>query len=79
MKDNIYKTALTAHIKNDNHIMDFDNCKVIDREQNLRKRHTLEALHIQTNDTCNFRRDTEKISSIYNTIINNKNTENNRT
>lgn len=33
------------------------------------KRNTLEALHIITNNTCNYRRDTEEISHLYTDIL----------
>lgn len=62
--------ALAEHYRNFGHDMDFQKTKILDRERNLDKRRTLEALHIWTNEnTCNERTDTDGISKIYSDIL----------
>lgn len=58
-------TALVKHYEKDGHSPDFSNVKILDYEQNLSKRLTIESLYILSNNTYNQRRETENISNTY--------------
>lgn len=62
-------TALVAHFADEGHTPNFDEVKILDKEQNYWRRTTLEALHICNENTYNFRRDTNKISSYYSPLL----------
>jgi hypothetical protein len=61
------KTALATHHFNGfpNHKFDFKNVKIIDKEKNGDKRNISEMVHIKLSNSCNFRTDTNKLSSHY--------------
>lgn len=62
--------ALAGHYRDTGHNMNFQRTTILDKEINLGKRQTLEALHIWTNEnTCNARTDTDGISRIYSDIL----------
>lgn len=62
-------TALVHHYYEAGHVPDTDKISVLEVEHNYAKRKVLESLHILTNPTMNFRRDTENISSVYSSLI----------
>lgn len=64
-------TALVAHFADLGHTPDFDNVKILSKEQNYSRRTTLESLHICNEKSYNFRRDTRNISSIYAPLLQN--------
>lgn len=66
------KTALSTHCANENHQPNFDNTRVLQRENNYHKRLTLEMLHINnvpTTKRINYKTDTENIAHIYKHLI----------
>lgn len=63
------RTALVKHFITDEHIPDFDNASVIDYEKNNNKRNVLEALHIVSNKTYNYRRDTAGVCKFYHDLL----------
>lgn len=62
-------TAIVSHFETLGHIPMFDKVKVLAREAALGKRLTLESLHIASNNTYNFRRDTEGTSASYRALL----------
>ena len=66
------KTAVVTHYQDTGHTLNFEETKIIDREEHLQKRLILEACHIWKNgdNTINFRTDLNNINSIYINIIN---------
>lgn len=66
-------TALVAHFSDEGHTPNFENVEILDIEQNYWKRCTLESLHICTQNSYNFRRDTRNISPIYSDLLQNYN------
>lgn len=62
-------TAVVYHYYDAAHVPDTDNISVLAVEHNKTKRKILEALHIMTNKTMNFRRDTENISVVYKSLL----------
>lgn len=68
---NVASTALMDHCKETGHTPNFDNVSILDRAQHYGRRLTKEALHIQTEKSMNHKRDSDKISSIYCSVINN--------
>ena len=69
---NANKTALVNHHHTTGHNFNFDNFKILDKEQNMNKRLILEACYIwkRRDKTINFRTDTQNINSIYTSLIN---------
>lgn len=66
------QTALVRHFE-DGHAPDFDNVSILMIEPNYSKRTVLESLNILTNDTMNFRLDTNDISKFYHSLLNIRN------
>ena len=64
-------TALAQHCAELQHVPDFDNIRILDREKRLSTRFTLESLRIQQKltKTINTKEDTDNISSIYVTAL----------
>lgn len=62
-------SALVAHFADNGHTPNFDDVKILSKEQNYGRRITLEALHICNENTYNFRRDTRNISAIYSPLL----------
>ncbi|XP_065369064.1 uncharacterized protein LOC135961492 [Calliphora vicina] len=64
-------TALSLHVKECNHKMDFDNIKILDREQKENKRYTLEGLRIQQkiHNTMDTREDKDNTKLQYSAAI----------
>lgn len=62
------QTALVRHFQ-DGHAPDFDNVSILMTESNAFKRKVLESLSILTNNSVNFRQDTENISKIYHSLL----------
>ncbi|XP_065368892.1 uncharacterized protein LOC135961324 [Calliphora vicina] len=64
-------TALSLQVKECNHKMDFDNIKILDREQKENKRYTLESLRIQQkiHNTMNTKEDKDNTKLQYSAAI----------
>ena len=66
------RSVLHEHIANTNHKIDFNNIKILDQEQNLKKRLLSEMLHIHSqHNSLNRQFDTNFLKSEYKTFINN--------
>lgn len=64
------KTALALHHFNNNHIFDFQNSKILDKEINFIKRNLSEMIFITLhNNTTNLRSDTQNLSTLYKGIL----------
>lgn len=63
------QTALVRHFQ-DGHGPDFDNVSILMMEPNEFKKRVLESLNILTNNSVNFRCDTENVSIIYHSLLN---------
>ena len=67
---NSNSTALALHAHKFKHNFDFSKVKILEHEQNIKKRLLLEMIHIQKNkNSINFRTDIENLSDIYFNII----------
>lgn len=68
-------TALSQHMIEEDHIADFDNVTILDKENRTTTRYTLESLRIQQKitTTMNHKEDLDNISSIYSVAISNNN------
>lgn len=62
-------TALVSHVSETKHSFDFSNACVLDTEQYLGRRLLMESLQIYCHDTVNKRRDIEKISQTYASVL----------
>lgn len=62
-------TALVHHYYESGHVPDTDKISILEVEHNHAKRRVLEALHIMTKQSMNFRTDTDNISSVYRSSI----------
>ena len=70
VKNKENKTGLAEHAITYKHSFHFKNTKIIDIENNLKKRLNLEMIHIQKeNSTINYKTDIENLRAIYNNII----------
>ena len=72
--NNINKTALITHCKENNHEPDFDSTKIIAQENKYTPRLTLEMLHISNtpaDNRINYKSDTDNCTQAYRKIINN--------
>lgn len=75
----IPRTALTDHFHTSNHYPNFSAVKILGTQPHFSKRLTLEALHIYSENTYNFKRDTENLVTMYCALIDdNKNKSNNK-
>ncbi|XP_044751492.1 uncharacterized protein LOC123311526 isoform X2 [Coccinella septempunctata] len=63
--------ALAQHCHDNQHMMNFNNIQILEREKNYRKRTFLEMFHIKKNleNVVNSRSDIKNISSIYTFLI----------
>lgn len=68
----IAKTALVDHCIKEGHQPNFGAAEVLARAEHYSRRLTMEALHIINENSINFKRDTDNISPIYCSIINDK-------
>ena len=67
---NSNSTALAQHAYKFKHNFDFKEVKILEHEQNLKKRLCLEMIHIQkSNNSINFTTDIENLSDIYFNIM----------
>ena len=74
--NNINKTALITHCKENNHEPDFDNTKIVAQENKYTQRLTLEMLHIlntPADNRINYKSDTDNCAQAYRKIITNIN------
>ena len=70
VKNEENKTALAENAITYEHSVYFKNTKILDFENNLKKRLILEMIHIQKeNSIINYKTDTENLSAIYYNII----------
>ena len=70
VKNKEKKTALAEHAITYKHSFDFKNTKILDFENNLKKRLILKMIHIQKeNSSINYKTDIENLSAIYYNII----------
>ena len=65
------KTALVEHFHELDHYPDFKSVSTLGFQRNLSKRLTVEALHIQSHNTYNVKRDTDHMTSVFSNIIEN--------
>lgn len=65
-------TALAQHAKDTSHQMDFENVKILDKEQKTNKRYTLESLRIQQRikNSINTKEDKDNIKLQYSIALN---------
>ena len=63
------KTALAHHHFDTGHQFDFENVRVLDYEQNYKKRIVSEMIHINLCDSVNLKTDTQNLSNIYSNIL----------
>ena len=69
VKNKENKTAFAEHAITYKHSFDFKNTKILDIENNLKRRLFLAMIHIQKeNSTINYKTDRENLSAIYNII-----------
>ncbi|XP_075157659.1 uncharacterized protein LOC142230926 [Haematobia irritans] len=69
---NTTKTALAGHCARNNHTPNFDDVRILERENNYSKRFTLETLHINNvpaSKRMNFKVDTENIAHCYRHLL----------
>lgn len=65
-----HKTALKGHAISNKHSFNFDECRILDVEQNLKKRLLKEACYITiNNNSCNNRSDCDNISHMYSGML----------
>ena len=70
VKNKENKTALAEHATTYKHSFDFNNTKILDTENNIKKRLLLEMIYIEKeNSSINYKTDIENLSAIYNNII----------
>ena len=69
VENQIRRTALTIHAKEEKHVFDFDNTSILAREDNTRKRKLLEVINITRNNTVNYKTDTANLCTVYKIII----------
>ena len=66
----VHKSAITDHATTENHIIDWEGTKIIDREGNKRKRHVKEAIWIRrTRGAINRDAGSYELSHLYDTVI----------
>jgi len=67
----VNKTALaTHHFKEENHNFDFDNARIVDRENNWLKRNISEMIQIELNtNNINFKTDTQNLNPHYKNLL----------
>jgi hypothetical protein len=65
------KSAITDHASQNNHIINWDSAKIIDREQDRSARHITEAIHIRRHGTTTMNRDegAYQLTHIYDQVI----------
>ncbi|XP_044757911.1 uncharacterized protein LOC123316054 [Coccinella septempunctata] len=66
---NFNKTALTLHQMTTGHKFNFEDVKILDREEVGYRRNISEMIHIKRNYTVNHREDVQHLSMIYNNIL----------
>jgi len=71
VKNKKTNTGLASHVKEENHSMNINNVKILDKERNVTKRRVLEAIHIANNKTVNFKEDASEVVKFYGNILNN--------
>ena len=69
-QDTIHKSALTDHATTENHEIDWDNIKIVDKESQRRKRHVKEAIWIKrTKGAINRDEGNYQLSHLYEGVI----------
>lgn len=70
IKRNILSCALSKHVNETGHSIDFQHPTTLDREKNSRKRTFLEMVRIsQADDSMNYRRDIDGLSVVYTYLL----------
>ena len=70
VKNKENKTALAEHATSYKNSFDFKNTKILDIENNFKKRLFLEMIYIQKeNSSINYKTDIQNLSATYNNII----------
>ena len=66
----IHKSAITDHVVTDNHVMDWDNIRVLDREEDRTRRWIKEAIWIRKSmPVLNRDEGGYQLSHIYDSLI----------
>ena len=65
----MHKSAITDHVAQENHSIDFDHAKVIDREDNRQKRWIKEAIKIRQSKTFNRDQGNHELSHIWDSLL----------
>ena len=64
------KNANAAHSVKESHSIDWENARIIDREQNWKKRRIKESLYIRSKDNYNLKLDSGlALSQVWNPLI----------
>lgn len=64
------KTAIVTHYEEEGHFPSFEDVVVVEKGRNIRKRLVKETFNIFSHNTFNERRDTDRSSSVYWTLLN---------
>ena len=65
-----YKSALVQHHFNTGHVFNFDNTRILEKENNKSKLNISEMIFIYKNNTVNIKSDTNNLNRIYTGLIN---------
>lgn len=64
------RTAASIHVLQENHKFNYDSAEIIAKEENFKKRLTLEAIEINVNkNSTNLRSDIESLNPNYTTLL----------
>jgi len=63
------KSAITDHVCNENHVIDWENAKVIDRESDKSDRHIREAIWIRKTDNMNRHEGNYQLSRVWGKLL----------
>ena len=68
-KGRIQKSALSEHVMNKVHLIDWQNAKIIQQESNYKKRLFLESWHINKNPKTMNRKDGSNLPNVYKSLL----------
>ena len=63
------KSAITDHVCNENHVIDWENVKVIDRESDKADRHIREAIWIRKTENMNRDEGSYQLSHVWDKLL----------
>ena len=63
------KSAITGHVYNENHVTDWENAKVIDRESDKAGRHIREAIWIRKMENMNRDEGSYQLSHVWDNLL----------